>query len=323
MLISGVESTDLFIGPADQPLQVVRVRLTNTGPAAATGAPADVTLTVRGPDVGTPQPAVISAPPAGGEATAEVAIDVAAGAQPGSTVAVLVAAAWPGGSTELAADITVAEPGWTMWMVSHFHYDPVWWSTQGQFTEARLVLPDAAGDLPEVRSAFELVRLHLDAARRDPDYKFVLAELDYLKPHFDAHPQDRADLLDFIRAGRIELVGGSYNEPNTNLTCVESTIRNAVYGIAYQRDVLGGDPRTAWMLDAFGFDPGYPGIMAAAGLTESAWARGPFHQWGPRSSVGDNRLMQFASEFEWLSPDGTGLLTSYMANHYSASQPAE
>jgi alpha-mannosidase len=318
MLISGVESTELFTGPADQPLQIVRVGLTNTGPGAATGGPADVTLTIRGRDVGTPQPAVISAPAAGGEVTAEVAVDVAAGVQPGSTAAVLVTAVWPGGSTELAGDITIAEPGWTMWMVSHFHYDPVWWSTQGQFTEARLVLPDAAGELPEVRSAFELVRLHLDAARRDPDYKFVLAELDYLKPHFDAHPQDRADLRDFIRAGRIELVGGSYNEPNTNLTCVESTIRNAVYGIAYQRDVLGGDPRTAWMLDAFGFDPGYPGIMAAAGLTESAWARGPFHQWGPRSSVGDNRLMQFASEFEWLSPDGTGLLTSYMANHYSA-----
>jgi alpha-mannosidase len=318
MLISGVESTDLFTGPADQPLQIVRVRLVNTGPAAATRGPANVTLTIRGRDIGTPEPAVISAPAPGADTTAEVAVDVAAGAQPGSSVAALVTATWPGGSAELAADVTVAEPGWTMWMVSHFHYDPVWWSTQGQFTEARLVLPDAAGQLPEVRSAFELVRLHLEAARRDPDYKFVLAELDYLKPHFDANPQDRADLLDFIRAGRIELVGGSYNEPNTNLTCLESTIRNAVYGIAYQRDVLGGDPRTAWMLDAFGFDPGYPGIMAAAGLTESAWARGPFHQWGPRSSVGDNRLMQFASEFEWLSPDGTGLLTSYMANHYSA-----
>jgi alpha-mannosidase len=68
------------------------------------------------------------------------------------------------------------------------------------------------------------------------------------------------------------------------------------------------------MLDAFGFDPGYPGIMAAAGLTSSSWARGPFHQWGPA----DNSMMQFASEFEWLSPDGTGLLTSYMANHYGA-----
>jgi alpha-mannosidase len=317
MLISGVESTDLFTGPADRPLQIVRVRLANTGPAVLTRS-ADVTLSIRGRDVGSPHPTVISAPAPGAEATAEVGVDVPAGTQPGSTLAALVTAAWPGGGTELGADITVAEPGWTMWMVSHFHYDPVWWSTQGQFTEARLVLPDASGELPEVRSAFELVRLHLEAARRDPDYKFVLAELDYLKPHFDAHPQDRADLLDFIRAGRIELVGGSYNEPNTNLTCVESTIRNAVYGIAYQRDVLGGHPHTAWMLDAFGFDPGYPGIMAAAGLTESAWARGPFHQWGPRSSVGDNRLMQFRSEFEWLSPDGTGLLTSYMANHYSA-----
>ncbi|HXZ63714.1 MAG TPA: glycoside hydrolase family 38 C-terminal domain-containing protein [Streptosporangiaceae bacterium] len=317
MLISSVESTDLFTGPPERPLQIVRVRLANRGPAVLTGGPA-VTVTVRSRDVRTPRPAVVRAPSPAGETTAEVAVDLPAATPPGTSLAVLAAASWPGGTAELAADITVAEPGWTMWMVSHFHYDPVWWSTQGQFTEARLVLPDDAGVLPETRGAFELVRLHLDAARRDADYKFVLAELDYLKPYFDTHPQDRADLLELIKAGRIELVGGSYNEPNTNLTCVESTIRNAVYGIGYQRDVLGGNPRTAWMLDAFGFDPGYPAIMAAAGLTESAWARGPFHQWGPRASAGDNRLMQFASEFEWLSPDGTGLLTSYLANHYSA-----
>jgi len=28
--------------------------------------------------------------------------------------------------------------------------------------------------------------------------------------------------------------------------------------------------------------------------------------------------MQFPAEFEWLSPDGNGLLTAYMANHYGA-----
>src|SRR5215469_1193639 len=72
------------------------------------------------------------------------------------------------------------------------------------------------------------------------------------------------------------------------------------------------------MLDAFGFDPSYPGLMAAAGLSESSWARGPFHQWGPEKIYGGNRRMQFPSEFEWLSPDGNGLLTSYMPNHYSA-----
>ncbi len=235
----------------------------------------------------------VAAPPPGAEASAEVAVDISPAGSPGTVLPARATASWAGGSAELAAEITVAEPGWTMWMVSHFHYDPVWWSTQGRFLESRLLLPDDQGEMPEVRTAFELVTLHLDAARRDPDYKFVLAELDYLKPHFDAHPEDRADLLSFISAGRIELVGGTYNEPNTNLTCAESTIRNAVYGVAYQRDVLGGDPRTSWMLDAFGFDPAYPGIMAAAGLTSSSWARGPFHQWGPGRSAGGNELMQF------------------------------
>src|SRR5580693_1741997 len=314
MRISAVTSTLLFRGTAARPRQLVQVTLANDG--ARERGP--VTVTVGGPGIATPEPAVLDALPAGTQQEVEVGVEVAAGLAAGSARRVTVIAQDPAGRAELGAEITVAEPGWTMWMVSHFHYDPVWWSTQGQFLESRLILPDASGQLPEVRTAFELVALHLETARRDPDYKFVLAEVDYLKPHFDAHPEDRADLLDFIKAGRIELVGGTYNEPNTNLTCAESTIRNAVYGLAYQRDVLGGTPRTAWMLDAFGFDPGYPGLMAAAGLTDSSWARGPFHQWGPKGSGHDNRLMQFASEFEWLSPDGTGLLTGYMANHYSA-----
>ena len=318
MQIGSVDSTDLFARTPAGPRQVIRVRLTNTGPGAADQTGTALTVQITGRDVATPRPAALAVLAPGAEITAEVGIETTAA--PGTELAVLVCvrAERDVSIASREATITVAEPGWVMWMVSHFHYDPVWWNTQGQFLETREVRPDDQGELPETRSAFELVRLHLDAARRDPDYKFVLAELDYLKPHFDAHPEDRGDLLDFIRAGRIELVGGSYNEPNTNLTCAESTIRNAVYGMAYQRDVLGGDPRTSWMLDAFGFDPGYPGIMAAAGMTSSSWARGPFHQWGPKSTFGDNKLMQFASEFEWLSPDGTGLLTSYMANHYGA-----
>ena len=146
----------------------------------------------------------------------------------------------------------------------------------------------------------------------------MLAELDYLKPHFDAAPEDRADLLAFIASGRVEIVGGSYNEPNTNLTTAESTDpqRRLRPGLP-----AGGARRgPAVRVDAgrVRVRPGYPGLMAAAGLTSSSWARGPFHQWGPRRSVGDNTRMQFASEFEWLSPDGRGLLTAYMPNHYGA-----
>jgi alpha-mannosidase len=316
MRITGVESTDLFTAGAagsGRASQVVRVTAQATE-AAEEGATAH--LRVMGAGAGTPRPFGIILGKPGESRTGEVS--VAMTGSPGTELPVTAlaeAAGDPGGGrAELAATVTVAETGWTMWMVSHFHYDPVWWNTQGQFTEARLVLPDEDGALPDTRTAFDLVRLHLEKARRDPDYKFVLAELDYLKPHFDAFPRDRAFLRSLLADGRAELVGGTYNEPNTNLTGAETTIRNAVYGMGFQRGVLGAEPASAWMLDAFGFDPGFPGLMAAAGLTSSSWARGPFHQWGPAV----NTQMQFPAEFEWLSPDGSGLLTAYMANHYGA-----
>jgi alpha-mannosidase len=307
MRITGAEPTLLFTGTRSRPLQIVR--------AWIGGLPGPVTVRVAGPGVSTPVPARVTGP---GEAVAEIGIQVAAPHRPGSVLPVTVIAEHEAGRAEHEATVTVAEPGWTVWLVSHFHYDPVWWNTQGQFTQARLLLPDSSGVLPEVRTAFELVRLHLDAARDDPDYKFVLAEIDYLKPYLDAHPEDRAELAELIASGRVEIVGGAYNEPNTNLTSAESTIRNIACGVGFQRDVLAADPTLAWALDAFGHDPSYPGLMAAAGMTGSAWARGPFHQWGPLRTVGDNRRMQFASEFEWVSPDGEGLLTSYLPNHYGA-----
>nr|BFE85194.1 hypothetical protein GCM10020093_077950 [Planobispora longispora] len=206
--------------------------------------------------------------------------------------------------------MTVAEPGWTMFLVSHFHYDPVWWNTQAAYTSPWELLSGDATTRPLwERNGFALVDAHLDLALRDPVYRFVLAELDYLKPYFDLHPERRADLRLLLERGQVELVGGTYNEPSTNLTGVETTIRNIVYGVGYQRDILGGDPRTAWQLDVFGHDPQFPGHLAAAGLTGSAWARGPFHQWGPiqknfREAKNDATVMQFPSEFEWVSPRG-------------------
>jgi alpha-mannosidase len=318
MRITEVVSTDLFSGSAARPLQIVRVTLVNDGPGMISDPAGQVTVGVHGAGVVTPEPVMVTKLHHGEQRTVEVPVEIGAPAAPGGARRVTAVAQSATGHWQVSGQITVADPGWTMWMVSHFHYDPVWWNTQGQYTETWPLLPGADGSLPEVRTAFELVRLHLQEARQDPDYKFVMAEIDYLKPYFDAHPEDRADLLTFIADGRIEIVGGNYNEPNTNLTCAESTIRNAVYGLAFQRDVLGAAPTTSWMLDAFGFDPSYPGLMAAAGLAESSWARGPFHQWGPEKIFGGNRRMQFPAEFEWLSPDGNGLLTSYMPNHYSA-----
>lgn len=296
MQVLSAESTELFVGPADAALQLVRV----TGTAGA--APTPIAITGDG---------------LAGRAVAEpgrVAVEIP----------VAVDSPVPGQRRAAQANgtdftFTVAEPGWTMFMIPHFHYDPVWWNTQANYTSAWAEDPPGAC---RQTNGVDLVGAHLDWARRHPEYKFVLAELDYLKPYWDTHPQHRAELRALIAAGRVEVIGGTYNEPSTNLTGAETTIRNLARGIGFQRDVLGGRPVTAWQLDVFGHDPQFPGLAADAGLTASAWARGPFHQWGPMASekgvAGDVRRMQFPSEFEWIAPSGRGLLTHYMPAHYAA-----
>ena len=84
-----------------------------------------------------------------------------------------------------------------------------------------------------------LVEAHLERARLDPAYKFVLSEVDYLKPFWDLYPDRRQELRQLLAEDRLEIVGGTYNEPNTNLVGMETAVRSAVYGMGFQRDVLG------------------------------------------------------------------------------------
>ncbi|MCH9701845.1 MAG: alpha-mannosidase, partial [Actinomycetia bacterium] len=264
MEVLAAESTELFTGPSDEPLQIVRV--------SHRGCSVPTPVRVEGPGLHTVGTAVADVGGGPVEVAVRVTDPVAGQRRPA------IAAAGP---SAVDFDFTVAEAGWTMFMVSHFHYDPVWWNTQAAYTSTWT--EDPPGRCRQA-NGFDLVSAHLEMARREPEYKFVLAEVDYLKPFWDTHPEDRADLRAMIAEGRVEIMGGTYNEPNTNLTNPETTIRNLVHGVGFQRDVLGADPSTAWQLDVFGHDPQFPGMVADAGLTSSSWARGPHHQWGPMAS---------------------------------------
>jgi len=309
MGVVSVAVTELFVGTVDRPLQVVRVSFSAAGATR---------VHVEGQGVATPTPVDVVAE---GQITVEVGVDTL-GAATGAEIPARAVVAG-GDRTEIDFGLTVAEPGWTMHMVSHFHYDPVWWNTQAAYTVAwdELDFPGSHRGARQL-AGFDLVRAHLDLALAEPEYKFVLAEVDYLKPYWDTYPDDRAVLRRLMAEGRVEVMGGAYNEPNTNLTDPETTVRNFVHGMGFQRDVFGATPETAWQLDAFGHDPAFPGFAADAGLTSSSWARGPFHQWGPMEQTaagrGDPTRMQFPSEFEWISPSGRGLLTAYMTDHYGS-----
>jgi hypothetical protein len=314
--IVSVEATELFAGTGAEPRQVLRAVLQRT---VTDGA---VTVSLLGELVR----GKFTLSAGEGRAVVELPMTFGDGVVPGDVVTAELRLLDARGEMPASQPVTVvvAEPGWTMYLVSHFHYDPVWWNTQAGYTQTWELQGDDGTTRPVwENNAFHLVKAHLDLAAADPDYRFVLAEVDYLKPFWDVYPQYRALLRELMAAGRVEVMGGTYNEPNTNLTGLETTIRNLVYGIGYQRDIMGADPRTAWQLDVFGHDPQFPGLVADAGLSSTSWARGPYHQWGPMLTKfdgvqGDVKNMQFPAEFEWISPSGQGVVTHYMPNHYSA-----
>src|SRR6516165_7768444 len=162
MRIVRAESTPLFVATGHGPCQVMRVTVASSGGSA----PAPILVRAAGPGVTTRQPFIIENLPAGAELTAEVPVTVAAPHGPGSRLGVTVIAEGRSTRAELAGELTVAEPGWTIWMVCHFHYDPVWWNTQGGFTQAGLAMPGEDGALPDVRAASRCSRTSSNATIR-------------------------------------------------------------------------------------------------------------------------------------------------------------
>src|SRR3954447_24150265 len=121
MRIAAVTGTELFAGEPASPLQVLRVEVDGPG--------GDLLIRVDGPGVSGRHES--PATPAGPRT---VEIGVSCTAPPGTAVEVRVVAEAGGEQDTVDTRLVVAEPGWTVWMVPHFHYDPVWWNTQAAYT---------------------------------------------------------------------------------------------------------------------------------------------------------------------------------------------
>src|SRR5262245_33601810 len=140
MRVVSAESTELFVGSPDAPVQLARVTVaacTEPTPIRidGEGLHGDVVVGV-GDDGFVEVPVTVDNPVAGERRAARVHAD--------------------GVSTPF--EFVIAEPGWTMFMVSHFHYDPVWWNTQGAYTSQWSEDPPGRA---RQTNGFELVHAHL------------------------------------------------------------------------------------------------------------------------------------------------------------------
>ncbi|HEY9011654.1 MAG TPA: glycoside hydrolase family 38 C-terminal domain-containing protein [Devosia sp.] len=98
------------------------------------------------------------------------------------------------------------------------------------------------------------------------DYRFMYNQgvlLDYLE-------QDYPELFDRlsgqVAAGRFEIEGALWLEPDVVIASGESLIRHIAKGVRYHQQKFGITPKIVWLPDTFGYTAALPQLMTLAGL---------------------------------------------------------
>ena len=180
-------------------------------------------------------------------------------------------------------------------IVPHSHIDTEWYWDRG--------IAEAFGA--------KAIGAALKIMGRDDCYCFSQDQVTIIEPVLRNLPDDQANLIrEMISASRFEIVGGMYVQPEVAEPHGECLIRQILYGKRWFMDKLGVDVRCAWNIDTFGQCTQLPQILAKAGYRYMVFSRGM----PPRIT------REMPSEFIYESPDGSRILTHWMAGHYCGGE---
>jgi hypothetical protein len=146
---------------------------------------------------------------------------------------------------------------------------------------------------------------HLDRVRDDPNYNFVMSEVNNIIAIMEFQPARTAELKQRVAEKRVELVNGYFLESAINLSGGEALVRLGVAGLRWYQQVFGVKPRFSWNIDVCGTHDQMPQIAAGLGLEALIYTR--------RNPTGKTL---YWSE----SPDGSKILT-ISPGHYSEAGP--
>jgi len=115
-------------------------------------------------------------------------------------------------------------------------------------------------------------------------------------------PEAFAELVAAVRAGTVEVVGGSYGQPYGLFHGGESNVRQRIFGARSILRLLGVRLRTFWE-EEFDFCPQLPQMLAGVGVTHASL----FFQWTWHTPYLPE---EEAPAIWWTGLDGTRLLTA-------------
>lgn len=181
-------------------------------------------------------------------------------------------------------------PYFQIYTVHHTHWDREWWAT---FQDFRIRLVQLIDDL-------------LQTLDRDPEFRTFLldSQTSVLRDYLEVRPENRARLVQYIRAGRIEC-GPWYVLSDQFLVSGESHIRNLWLGRRVAQDLDIPILSVGYLPDTFGHIGQMPQILAGFGIDNAFMWRG---------RGGDPETVK--NEFWWEAPDGSVVLTYWFPDGY-------
>lgn len=184
----------------------------------------------------------------------------------------------------------------TLHLLPNAHLDPVWqWDWREGYNEA-----------------LTTCRTILDLMDEQEDLTFIRGEMLVYRHIQQTDPKLFARIERYVRAGRWDVIGGTFIQPDENMPETETLLRQFTWGMRYFRQTFGRTPKIAWSADPFGHSAGMPEIFATSGIEAFVYTRPSKPHNGPDSPL-----------FWWESPSGRRVLVYRPTDHYYCNERAD
>lgn len=181
--------------------------------------------------------------------------------------------------------------------VGNSHIDLAWkWS----WTEAVEVVRDTFGTVLELMDQYPQITFAQSSAQ-----DFLWLENKY--PDLFKAIQKR------VKDGHWEMVGGMWCEPDLNIPCGESLVRQLLTGKVYFQKKFGVDVKIGWNPDSFGYSRQLPQIYKRSGIDYFVTQK---------MSWNDTTQLPYKL-FHWEAPDGSRILTFFPHGYGNGINPVQ
>ena len=144
-----------------------------------------------------------------------------------------------------------------------------------------------------------------------PGYTYTQSAAAYNQWMVEKYPDLHQQIVDRVKEGRWEMVGGMWVEPDLNMPDGESLVRQLLIGKRYFKEKFGVDVRIGWNPDSFGYNWQLPQIYKRSGIDYFVTQKMAWNDTNPLP----------LKLFWWQSPDGSRVLTYFPHDYVNEIDP--